>query len=335
MKNVSHIVISALLLIGLNTSCQKKEEPVPVPAKMGSQYDMVEMGEDYTNQVFYDLESGKVVYISAVKSWDLAFESSTLGYHVFMNGGKSMGVYNTHETDFESVTTAPKLKDNEWSFDADCGLPDSTGIGNWKNGSTSKNEVYVLKLDPYLFPDTFKKIQLISVTDDKYVMVYSNLKSDQPHTLVIPKDRNCNYTYFSFDNAGIIVNPEPPKNSWDIVFTRYTHIYHELNNFTYPVNGVLLNPNLVTAAKDSTVPYEKVQSSMLTTLKFSNNRDVIGFDWKSFDRTQPTTAKYVVNRNMIFFVHTRNDQYCKLHFLDFYNSQGVKGNPSFEFERLQ
>ena len=98
----------------------------------------------------------------------------------------------------------------------------------------------------------------------------------------------------------------------------------------------MLNPYNTTAAEDSTTPYEKVQSQILTSLVFSNARDVIGYDWKFYDRNQPADiAKYVVNRNKIFYIKTRKDEYYKLHFLDFYNSQGVKGSPSFEFERLQ
>jgi len=336
MRNVRYFVWAVILLLGLTTSCEKKDEPVTIPDKIGSQYAMVDMGEDYTNQIFYDFETAKIVYISTIKSWDLAFETSPTGYHVFMNGGgKNIYTYNTHITDIKEVKVAPKLKDNEWGFDPDCGSPDSTAIGEWKQGAASKNEVYILKLDPFLFPDTFKKIQLLSVTDDNYIMAYGDLKSDNTKTIVIPKNSSCNYSYFSFDNDGMIVTPEPPKNTWDIVFTRYRHVYRELDNFTYPVNGVLLNPYNVMAAKDSTVSYEKVQSSMLTTLKLSNARDVIGFDWKFFDRTQPTVSKYVVDRNKIYFVRTRNSQYVKLHFLDFYNNQGVKGSPSFEFERLQ
>jgi hypothetical protein len=336
MRKASYYCLVFTVLLGFITSCEKKDNPVAIPQKMGSQYAMVEMGEDYTNQIFYDFQTAKVVYVSAIKSWDFAFETSPLGHHVFMNGGgKNIYVFNTHQTDMKSVQVAPKIKDNEWLFDADCGLPDSTGIGEWLNGNTSKNEVYIVKLDPYLFPDTFKKIQLLSVSDNNYVLAYADLKSDITNTIIIPKNTNFNYVYFSFDNNGMIVNPEPPKNTWDVVFTRYRHIYHELENFSYPVNGVLINPYSTTAAKDSTTPYEKVQSALLTSLKFSNMRDVIGFDWKFFDRTQPTISKYVVDRNKIFFVKTRNEEYYKMHFLDFYNSQGVKGCPSFEFERLQ
>ena len=123
-------------------------------------------------------------------------------------------------------------------MDASCGLPDSTGIGEWLNGGLSKKEVYILKLDPTHHQDTFKKIQLIAVTEDKYILQCGDLRGKNVQTITLPKNQNYNYVYYSF-TENTIVNPEPPKNTWDIVFTRYRIIYYYLNNFAYPVTGVL------------------------------------------------------------------------------------------------
>jgi hypothetical protein len=336
MKSSRLYSLALLIFSLLVVSCQKTDQPVGLPEKTGSKYAMVEMGEDYTDQVFYDFETNRIVYVSPIKSWDLAFETSAMGYHIFINGGgRNIFVHNTHETDITKEYSVPKLKDNEWDVDQDCGLPDSTAVGEWQTNNISKGEVYILKIDPYLFPDSFVKVKFLAVTDDKYLFSYGNLKSSTVKTVTITKNPEYNYAYFSFDKNDIVM-PEPPKNTWDIVFTRFRHIYHELDEFTYPVNGVLNNPYNTTAAADSSVAYEKVTNSMLPSLKFLNRRDVIGFDWKYFNRDQAgAIAKYIVQRNKIYFVKTRNEQYYKLHFLDFYNSQGVKGSPSFEYERLQ
>lgn len=315
----------------LIASCEKKESPISLPAKGTATIDRVDMGEEYADQVFYDLDKGYPVYQSAINSWDLAFEASPTGYHVFINGGKDMWVHNTHQTDIASVLEPPKIKNNEWAFDAACGLPDSTAIGNWKKGRTG-SEVYIIKMNPAHFKDTFKKITLLDYSSSSYLMVYADLRSGVSKTITIPKDDKYNYTYFSFSDGGQIVYPEPPKDSWDIVFTRYRYIYHHLNNFPYIVSGVLLNPNNTAAFSDSTTAYDAISINNITNAKFSNFRDIIGFDWKYYDIP---SGKYTVNKKKNYIIRTRNGQYWKLHFLDFYNSSGIKGSPSFEYERLQ
>lgn len=324
----------AVFISVLMASCEKMDTPVGLPVKGPAQYDAVEMGEYYNNQIFYDLENARVVHTSEVLSWDLAFEASPMGYHFFMNGGADVSLYNTHETDISKLTVEPAIQFNEWLFDAPCWLPDSTGAGEWKDKSNmSKNEVYIVKLNSTNNPDNnIKKIQMVSVTSTEYVMQYADIESKVAHIIHIPKDDNYNYVYFTFNNGGEVVQPDPPKNTYDIVFTRYRYIYRELDNFPYIVSGVLLNPYYTTAARDSTIGFNNITGSDILTADFSNARDVIGFDWKTYDMDK---AVYTVDAEKTYIIHDRKDQYWKLHFIDFYNKQGIKGSPSFEYDRVQ
>lgn len=315
-------------------SCQKPDEPVVLPQANGSQRVEIDMGEDYTDQLFYDFETNAVVYTSPILSWDLAFEATPNGYHVFMNGAAKVLAYNTHQTDITAVNDDPKLPDNKWLMDASCGLPDSTGIGEWLNGGLSKKEVYILKLDPTHHQDTFKKIQLIAVTEDKYILQCGDLRGKNVQTITLPKNQNYNYVYYSF-TENTIVNPEPPKNTWDIVFTRYRIIYYYLNNFAYPVTGVLHNPNNTSCNVDSLTKYEDISANTLLSYNFKKHRDVIGYDWKivNIDRNN-NSATYTVNKSKTYTIKNRNGHYFKMRFLDFYKN-GVKGYPTFEFQRIQ
>ena len=322
-------VASGLLL----ASCEKKEQPVALPEKGKAEIAQVDMGEDYTDQIFFDLETNSIVTTSTINSWDLAFESGANGKHIFINGGNDIFVYNTHRSDINNVTLPSKLADEDWSMDSPHGLPDSTALGNCFNANgMSKNEVYIIKLNPSLFPDTFKKIMLVSVDPQKYIMTYGDLKGGEVKSITIPKDNNYNYTYFSFSEGGNVVHPEPPKNTWDFVFTRYRHIYYDLDNFPYLVSGVLLNPYNTTAFEDTLAGYQNIDINTITHAQFSPFRDIIGFDWKTYNFDK---SKYSVTPNKAYIIKTRKDQYWKLRFLDFYNDKGVKGSPSFEFERLQ
>ena len=313
------------------TSCEKKEIPVTLPGKGDAKIDRVDMGEDYEDQVFYDLEKG-VVLISKVNSWDLAFEASEKGYHVIMNGGKDIWIHNTGSTDIKSVLAPPNIKNKDWSFDSPSGLPDSTAIGEWAPNRISKNEVFIVKLNPAHFKDTFKKIQLVSYNADEYRMLYSDLRSTEIRSITIPKNLNFNFSYFSFDGEGSVVHPEPTKHSWDIVFTRYRHIYYDLQNFPYIVTGVLSNPNRTRVAVDSISGYDEIAIEDVLSANFKTDRDAMGFLWKSYDIP---AGLYTTKKNMVYMINNRNGQFWKLHFLDFYNSSGVKGSPTFKFERMQ
>lgn len=322
-----YIVFAALLF----ASCQKEEKPVPLAERGEAEHGSVEMGEDYTDQVFFDLETGRVVHMSEINSWHLAFDASIEGYHMFLNGGADVLIYNTHETDFSKVTSAPAATSSEWMFDRPCGLPDSTAVGNWRSASNlSKNEIYIVKLNPTYDPNNLKKIRLVHVSSEEYVLEYADLDEKVTHTISIPKDEDYNYSYFTFADGGRVIQPDPPKNTWDIVFTRYRYIYYDLDNFPYMVNGVLLNPYNTTAAEDSTTPFAELEGAKILELQYSNHRDVIGFDWKEYNFD---SERYEINRDKIFVIKSRKNQYYKMRFLDFYNKQGMKGSPSFEYQR--
>lgn len=330
MRLERYSCVLVLILSLLVASCEKAERPLNLPPAGAAAMAQVNMGEDYDSQIFFDFETGAIVHTSSVNSWDLAFENTEEGCHVFINGGKNIFVYNSGATDPSTVKTTSSVGTNGWNFDAPCGLSDSTGIGDWRlNYGPSKNEVYLLK-----FQDkSYKKIVIRSVNATEYVLDYGSLDDDTLTTIHIPKDSAFNYAYFSFDNGGQLVQPEPLKSTWDIVFTRYRYVYYDLNNFPYLVSGVLTNPNNTTALADSTQPFANIGfNSSLSLSSFSDHRDVIGFEWKKFNFT---SGEYEVNVNKCYVVKTRKNQYWKLHFLDFYSTTGVKGSPSFEYEQIQ
>lgn len=323
------ITIATAILLA---SCEKDDIPVVLPPPGEAEFANVEMGEDYVDQVFFDLESGRVVHMSKINSWHLAFEASMNGYHVFMNGGAGVFVYNTHQTDFTAVTTAPDDDSKEWLFDRPCGLPDSTGWGDWRSGTgLSKNEVYIVKLNSTNNPDYLKKFRIVAVNDKEYTVEFGGINDKVSRVMSIPKNADYNYSYFSFDGDGQVLQPDPPKDTWDVVFTRYRIIYYDMDNFPYTVNGVLLNPYKTESFKDTANAFSEIVSDKLLGMKFSNHRDVIGHNWKAYNFT---SERYEVDKSTTYVIHNRKNQYWKMRFIDFYSKSGVKGNPSFEFQRV-
>ena len=293
-------------------------------------------GPAYPDQVFYDLENQKVVATSLINSWDLAFGSSVEGYPIYVNGAKDLYVFNTGQTDITQVVEAPGYNDSRWQMDAPEGMPDSTAFGKWGDNGISKGFVYIIKVNPAHYKDTFRKIKITTADASHYEVMFSDLHSKQVQKVTIPIDATYNYGYLSFNDG--VIKPEPPKDSWDIVFTRYRYIYRELNNFPYLVNGVLLNPAKdnylqasVQAVRDSTLPpFNEVTTDYITRVKFSPYRDAIGWDWKKYNFDN---GKYAVNKEWTYLIQSRNRQFFKFHFIDFYDKAGQPGSPTFEFSR--
>lgn len=311
-------------------SCEKQEQPITLPPKGSAEIDRVDMGEDYDKQIFYDLESRKIIKTSSVNSWDLSFETAPDGYHVFVNGGRNIFVFNTHKSNAADI--APNyeytIADNQYKFDSPTGLPDSTAIGEWRNvNSVSNKEVYLLRF----YPDVYKKIILKSVSATQYELMYGDLGATELKTIIIPKDPTYSFSYFSFDNGGSVVMPDPPKTDWDIVFTRYRYIYYSLNNFPYLVSGVLSNPYNTWVSPDSVNNFTAINAPAPPNT-YTNKRDVIGFDWKNYNFDN---GRYEVRKEKNYIIRTQENAEWKLHFLDFYSTTGMKGSPMFEFERIR
>ena len=287
------------------------------------------MGEDYQNQVFFDFESGTIVKTSQTNSWDLAFESG--GDHVFINGGKGLYVYNTHETDASFFTNAYFVQQQQWQYDAACGLPDSTAVGVWRSRTgASKGEVFLVKMND----ETFRKFVIVRADADQVTLAHGVIDAQQLDTVMIPKNTDYNYSYFSLEK-GVVLQPEPPKATWDIVFTRYRHIYYDLQNFPYLVTGALINPYETSGIADSSMTWEEIDYDDVANHQFSNFRNVIGYDWKKFVFDNNTGGKYHVLSHKNYIIRTSSGNVWKLRFLDFYSPDGVKGYPSFEYERIQ
>ena len=233
-----------------------------------------------------------------------------------------------------AVKSASAINEANYLFDAPSGLPDSTAFGTWYTGSLengnlqSKNEVYIIKLDP----TSFIKCRIKNCTVNEYQIECAPLSADTATAIsfVKEKDKNCIYVNWS-NNALRKVAMEPNKNAWDIVFTRFRHIYYDLNNFPYIVNAVLINPYQTLVAADSVTGYQQINSYNYPGIQWVPNRNIIGFDWKSYDIQ---SGLYKVNPNKSYLIKTNSGYYYKLHFLDFYNKNGIKGTPTFEFARL-
>jgi hypothetical protein len=313
------------------SACNKKDKAIVLPPQNGGSYLQTNMGENYENQFFIDLSTRKIVYTSPINNWELAFESNGNSNGIFLNGGKNMACYNTHDTNFSTISENDTSKtDFKWSYDKACGLIDSNAIGKWANGFNTNNDVYIVKLNNS--GKDLSKLRILSSDLFQYIIEVGDINSSFPAKITIPKNEYLNYTYFSFYTLSTVENVEPAKKNWDITLTRYNNTFYDQKPaLNYVVVGCLLNPSNTVAYKDSLTDYNKITKQFAEATAYSKHRDVIGFNWKKYDFGVGT---YTIAPNYNYIIKTQDDRYFKLRFLDFYSATGVKGSPKFEFQPL-
>jgi len=319
-------------------SCFEEDQPVP-PYTLPADIDTVSIQNSiYDYQVYFDFSSGTVVSENANPEWVLSFECADSGYHIRINSSDFWGTAHTGSTNLESVFTANP--EYIWDADKSDGNPDSTAVGSWvsfNNGIPSyTNEVYLLGIYDGITYNLAKKVQFISVNEEAYTFLIGDPDVSTPDTIEVMKDSNYNYVQFSIVDNNII-QLEPEKDGWDILFQQYFTILYTDDSIPAPyyVRGVLLNPNQVEAALDTTIHFLDVNYDNAIQNIFSSNQDIIGHDWKSVTVDEASnSAEYKVRPGYTYIVRDVNNELYKFRFKSYFNQSGIKGYPSIEFARL-
>jgi hypothetical protein len=313
-----------IMFVFMLASCFKDDNPVTLPLPGNVENFQVGMGKTYDRQVYFDLGTEDTLG-SLHTAWDLCFESSDTGWHVWLNGGNMALSDKTDTQNFDIVTDTIGAK---WKWDEASWNTDSTAIGDWRNDRI----VYIIDRGANKAADgRFKKIIFQSYNESTYEIQYANLDGSNQKVFDVQKNNQNAYVYFTFENDGTVLNIEPESQHWDILFTRYRYIFYEENPpLPYLVNGVLINPSIAVAI-DSSMTFSEIDYSKVQSMHYSSTRDVIGWNWKYFNFT---SQGYMVKSNINYIIRDLEGFYWKLHFTDFYNFQGEPGYPQFEFQRL-
>ena len=325
---VGRQMVGSLAIAAFFSGCIAEETPI-LPHQAGDVLTKaVDMGTDYRWQLYFNLEKNQVVGSNLKTNWDLAFDANPTGNVVRLNAAKFMFGFNTQKQLFTDVMDTLGFAQNK-RWDAANSL-DSLVIGN-----NHQDKIYILDLgyDEKSNALGFKKIKITNVTPQKYVLQYADIQDNAFQTIEIQKDTNYNFTYFSF-KTNATTRVEPPKKDWDLAFTQYIHIFYEPYQ-PYLVTGVLLNSYQTYAAMDSTqFKFENIDYKQAVVFPLTSKLDAIGYNWKSFGGFGNATGNYQVFSNFNYIVKDSKSMLYKMRFIGFYDEQGRKGSPKFEFRRL-
>lgn len=318
--------IAVCTLIVMLSACQKKELPAPAFDRGDIVTNQVDMGSTYKNQIWFSLSNNKIVSTNLKTDWDLAFETSANGNHIMLNGAKGMKLYKTNFTDLSLVTDTAGLEVNSIA-DAPSGKFDSTAFGNWNDPNT----VYIVNRG---YNETgqeqgFYKIKITSATATQFTFEYGDIFGTQTNAGTVTKNEDYNFVAYSFTSKQQLFI-EPKKADYDICFTVYTHFFTNPFQF-YQVAGVLQNHYKTRVARVKGKSFAEISINDTINRAFSTNRNSIGYEWKTFSLT---TNLYTIDPTFCYIINDNKGFYYKLHFIDFYNTAGVKGVPKFEFKKL-
>lgn len=347
MQKVQKLIM-LIILSATFTSCFKDDERV-TPFDRGDRItDTIPMShitaggsvQAYLNQVYYSLNDSTIVSINEKKSFDLAFDASENGSRIWLNTSNFMLAGKSDKTDLEAVNSAAGL---DMIYDPSSGNPDSTAIGNWFEAQEADTVysklVYVIDRGYDEAGNLLgkRKIRFDSLVANTYYFSYSDLNNTNRVQASVTKQAGFNKVYFSFEDGGKQLQPEPQKDAYDLLFTQYTTLLFTDVGDPYPylVTGVLLNPYETKVAFDSTMTFEEIDMGAAMNLSYTTQADRIGYTWKDVKGdVESGVVNYVVKPEFNFIVQNNKGWYFKLRFVGFYNRQGVKGFPVIEFQRL-
>jgi hypothetical protein len=305
--------------------------PIPEGVKIGS----TGKKDTYQYITYYSLKDNEVVMTIDKALWDISFTCLKDSLQILLNSANFMYCANSGNTNFDQVTSTSGLKMN---FDPSSGNQDSLAFGKWYKDSlgiiVSKREVFVVDRGIDIDGNSlgFKKFQILNFSNDQFTVRFANLNGTNEISMVISKEANKNFTGLSMSGNGSLVTIEPDRMNWDIVLGQYTTLLYSGNDpYPYIVSGALSNPNSVTALELNNTPFETFKSEHFANYTLTNRKDAIGYLWKTYSLSE---GKYTIIKNLTYLIKGVEGSKYKFRFLDFYDQNGNKGFPTFEYQRL-
>lgn len=296
--------------------------------------DSITMGADYANDVYYSFENGEVKS-EPRPNWNIAFQTDPFSSSILINDGNGaiLKTYPNGDTaDWETLDTAgysqwPAMYNHEESWTVSAfernalGHPDyGWGKYNMNTHDITGDSLFVLQLGD----GTFKKVWIEKKVSaqNTYYFRYADLNGEnvQQVELDISPYTGKNFVYYSLSNNEV-VDREPAKDDWDIVFSRYMAMIGGAT--PYNVTGVLSNMNTGIAEYNNVSP----NTEQWDMQDLDSSRSVIGYDWKEFDMGSFT---YSVDDSTVFFATAQSGAIYKIHFTKFEGSS--TGKVVFEIE---
>lgn len=307
--------------------CMPTDDPVAPYDRGGVRATRITMGTNYDRRIYYDVADDRIVREHPADNYSFAIATSPSQPSIFLNGALITRLWYGGNGSWTSTTTVPT---DGWRVDWPTGEAERTAFGPWWE---RPDDWYVIHLgyDAKGKDFGYRKLRLTRVDERTVDVRYAMMNNDGETTLRV--DLDAVYTRIGVDlRTGTSVAYEPPRGSWDMVFTSYTHVFVEAGDtIPYRVTGVLLNTERCMAARCADGTFDSLTAAMADTMVFTPQSDVIGYAWKSYDLD---AGLYTTDTRWCWMLQRADGYVLSLHFLDFYAETGERGAPLFAMKIL-
>ena len=364
MKKINFILTAlALIVIG---ACNSDEDIIEIPVSDGAVLDIGIGGPKQPNQVFIDLSMDTQTSVDR-STWDLGFYSGDQ-FSVILNASAEVMARSIGKSNFDDVTaedyeglgeqmTVDAIFSNlfspppypEWMSESSQWIDDPDGnLNNTAiasiSANDSENDIYLINRG-FTSEDVSRGESIlvkVSRNGNGYTLQYQTPGATTVESVDITKNEELNFVGFDFDNG--VVDVEPTKDSWDIIFSTTMVKLDVGGGILIPYafqDYVLQNRNGVTVAEvevgeenDLLSTYEGFTLGDVAGLEFDERANAIGDSWRTVASPTPGTVTGVRTDGFYVLKDVSGNQY-KLLFTGMLNETGERGYPQITYELLK
>jgi hypothetical protein len=315
MKCSKYILIFLLL-----SACFEPDEILP---KSKIQTTEIRLNTTNNQAAYLCLSELSRSYDSTGSNWHLRFENDANKWGIFLNTLSQVAVYNTKNTNFDSITEYYNLSQADWQFDISTSEGLTPSIGDWGdfsfNNPKSFKNIYLISWPGHLSRLVYK-FQLLDAQNGSYHFRYGTLDGSLDKTIWLPKGEQYSFGYFSFESNEIATEVEPRKDRWDICFTflsdslaKHEGIPHlptlEADIGLY--QAVLLNERLNQAAIDTVMSLEDTDFFYAKNLPYLEQKEIyeLFYTWDDdlkMIEVNPKLIVYLTDGNRYYAIRATN-----------------------------
>ena len=297
------------LSILLLAACFPKEDAVELTPRINKSV-MLDAGEYKNTVAFYSLDKAEVVAEASAMDWDFYIDEELIRLNYF----RSMQVAKFDQS-WDKLEDTVGLDFRNLTYDS------YESLSQWE---LAEDQIYVVD---YGLDNEFNPIGLTSVRFERTttgIKIWQNaIGSDYE----IFEEVNEASFYYNIREKRTLDLPQ--ETEYDVAFGKYTDLV-TIDNITqdYLIYGAIQGKALAYYENE---PFDSVKTEQFNAIRLMNNKDVLGWDWKNYNR--PKDAYEIVDNRTYLIMSNAGFKY-KLRFVSFYNTAGQSGHPTFEWKLL-
>jgi len=306
---MSYLQKISYLSILLLAACFPKEDAVEPMPRINKSV-MLDAGEYKNTVAFYSLNKAEVVAEASPMDWDFYIDEEVIRLNYF----RSMQVAKFGQS-WDKLEDTVGLDFRNLTYDS------YESMSQWE---LAEDQIYVVD---YGLDNEFNPIGLTSVRFERTttgIKIWQNAIGSDYETF-----EEVNEASFYYNIREKRTLDLPKETEYDVAFGKYTDLV-TIDNITqdYLIYGAIQGKALAYYENE---PFDSVKTEQFNAIRLMNNKDVLGWDWKNYNR--PKDAYEIVDNRTYLIMSNAGFKY-KLRFVSFYNTAGQSGHPTFEWKLL-